>query len=158
MRTLMRTLQEPGSSDRIDLYRMDERGLSSPDAIRDVRTWQARHLAAVMPGHWPQYRSAQGVLESVDQVGSWVAMLADVANAGGETWVALHTSSADNLIAVWVTTPVNGGLNTKLVASPTAAYSAETVDHAMMEAVKDHYRSQGRPVAMKVIREEWVPL
>ena len=158
METRVLTLQEPGSSDRIDIYRADENELATPAAIRNWRTWLARHLAATLPSYWPAQPNAQGVLESVDQVGSWVAALADVAIAGGEVWVARHTSSAGNLITAWVTVPVNDGRNTKLVASPTAAYSAETVDHALMEAVKDHYRSQGRPVAMKVIREEWVPL
>lgn len=158
METRVLTLQEPGSSDRIDIYRADENELATPAAIRNWRTWLARHLAATLPSYWPAQPNAQGVPESVDQVGSWAAELARVAIAGGEVWMARHTSSADNLIAVWVTVPVNDGRNTKLVVSPTAAYSAETVDTAMMSAVKDHYRNRGRAVAMKVIKEEWVPL
>ena len=152
----------PGSTARVTLSTVveDWPTMWNAEQKRASREWLAEFLASRVPNHWPQQPDSNGLMQSVSQLGSWVAEIGRIRIDGGVIVVA-HTPGplgvTGTLLAVAIARPTQFAKEAEKVLQTTGGYASDDVDPQLHERLKAECFMHGLILGRAILRRVWIP-
>lgn len=143
----------PGSDDLVTIHR-------SPAATYAERDDIAEFLSSRYPHHFPMQPDPErpGERMSVNQRLSWMALLADLGNAGGGVvLVARHTAGSNRVIAVAIAGRNGHAGEAEMVIQSEGGYESERLAPLMLATLRQQCMSAGLMLGRAITVRKWVP-